>query len=113
MRLGRIILAGLAPLVSLSAFAAGFVPDSYSPSKSAQQLTSADSMSRLFQAVVPLLISAAESASAAPLESRTAHAVFTLEALTSTLFRHSLWLLASGVAVNFFHRGHQTTLLRC
>jgi hypothetical protein len=113
MRLGRIILAGLAPLVSLSAFAAGFVPDSYVPSRSAQQLSAADSMPRLFEAVVPLLISAAESASTAPLESRTVHAVFTLEALTATPFRHSLWLLASVVAVDFFQRKHQSSLLRC
>jgi len=113
MRLRRIILAGLAPLVSLSAFAAGFVLDSHVPSNSAQQLATADSMPRLFQAVVPLLISAAESASPAPLESRAAHAVLALDALTATPFRGSLCLLASVMAVDFFHRRHQPTLLRC
>ncbi len=113
MRLGRIILAGLAPLVSLSAFAAGFVPDFHAPSKSAQQLAMADSLPRLFQAVVPLLISAAESVSAAPLVNRTAHAIFTLDVLTATPFRGSLWLLSSLAAVNFLRRRHQPLLLRC
>src|SRR5712692_9219579 len=109
MRLGRIILASLAPLVSFSAFAGALIPDAI-PSKSAQQVAPAD---LLLRAVVPLLISAAESASAAPLENSTHHAILTLQALTSTPFRSSLWLVASLVAVDLVLRRHQRALLRC
>lgn len=104
MRLGRIILAGLAPLVSLSALAAAY-PDAYFPSQSARQMATADSLPRLFQAVVPLLICAAESTSTAALQSSSAHTLLNLEA--------PLWLLGSRVAVDLHARRHQRAFLRC
>jgi hypothetical protein len=107
MRLGRIILAGLAPLVSLSAFAASWIPDAIH-SKSPQHVAPTDS---LLRAAVPVLISAGESA--APRENSAPHARLTLQALTTTPFRSSLWLVASLVAVDLLVRRHQRALLRC
>jgi len=45
MRFGRIILAGLAPLVGLSAFAAGLLPHACGTSNSAQQISNPESRS--------------------------------------------------------------------
>ncbi len=108
MRLGRIILASLA---SLYALAAATTTSAHAPSTS-PQLTAAD-LPRLFQAVVPLLIGAADSASAVSPGHPSAHAVLALEALAATPFRGSLWLLASPTAVDLRARSHQRTLLRC
>jgi len=113
MRFGRIILAGLAPLVGLSAFAAGLLPHVCGTSNSAQQIANPDSTPSFFEALVPALISSVESVPAAPLESGTAHAVLTLESLAATPFRGSLCLLSSVVAVNLFERRHQRSYLRC
>ena len=112
MRFGRIILAGLAPLVGLSAFAAGLLPHACGTSNSAQQIANPESPLSFFEAIVPALISSVESVPATPLESG-AHAVLTLESLAATPFRGSLHLLSSVVAVNLFERRHQRSYLRC
>jgi hypothetical protein len=113
MRFGRIILAGLAPLVGLSAFAAGLFPHACGASNSAQQIANPDSPLSFFAAIVPALISSVESVPAAPLERGTAHAVLALESLVATPFRRSLHLLASAAAVDLFERRHQPLFLRC
>jgi hypothetical protein len=101
VRFGRIILAGLAPLVGLSAIAAHML--AFAPhSEAAPQVTSADALPRLLQAVLPLF-AAAESATAAPLPNPVQHAPLIL----------SLWLLASLAAVDLLERRHIRTLLRC
>ena len=112
MRLGRIILAGLAPLVGLSAFGAGMVTDAI-PSKSAQQLAPADSLPQLLQAVAPMLISGHEPGPAPSFDAPAARAVLALRALAATPFRGSLWLLSSLLAVDLLARRHQRALLRC
>ncbi len=106
MRFGRMILAGLAPLVGLSALAAGLAayPHQHIPPKSAQQVASADPLPRLLQAIAPWLVSAANSIASSSSGHGAARAVFTLEAL---------WLLAGLFAINFFERRHQRAFLRC
>jgi hypothetical protein len=99
VRFGRLILA------SLTAFAA------YSYAQSAPQPASSHESLRLFQAVVPLLVHAVDSASAAPVVQSATHAVLGLEALTSTGFAGSLCLIA--LAFDLRARRHQRTFLRC
>lgn len=101
MRLGRIILAGLAPLVGISALAAR--PAAFIPPES-RQISPAYALPLLFQAVVPLLISAADSDSRASLHTSSANCGLTLPVL---------WLLASVVAVDLLFRRHTRTRLRC
>ncbi len=104
MRFGRIILASLTALVAC-AYTQG------TPS-SAGAVTRTDSL-RLLHSVVPLLASAAESVSPAPIVKSAAHAVFTLEALAETPLSGALYLVASLFAVNVLARRHQRALLRC
>ncbi len=99
VRFGRLILA------SLTAFAA------YSYAQSAPRPASAHESLRLFQAVVPMLVHAAESASTAPVVQTAAHAVLSLEALTSTALAGSLCLIA--LAIDLLARRHHRTFLRC
>jgi len=113
MRFGRIILAGLAPLVGLSAFAAGLFPHACNSSNSAQQMANPDSPLSFFEALVPTLISSVEAVPAAPLASGAGHAVLELKSLAATPFRGSLCLLSSVVAVDLFERRHQRLSLRC
>lgn len=110
MRFGRLILAGLAPLFSLPAFAAGWIPGAVA-SRSAQ-MAPADSLSGLLATVVPLLVSPVDSVSARLPGNGAAHAILALEALRATPFAGSLWLLASLAAVNLFLRRHPRRLLR-
>jgi hypothetical protein len=113
MRFGRIILAGLAPLVGLSAFAAGLFPHASGASNSAQHITNPDSPLSFFETMVPALMASAESVPSAPVHGATGHAVLTLESLSTTPFRGSLCLLSSVVALNLFERRHQRLSLRC
>ena len=105
MRFGRIILASLTALVACS-YAQG------APS-SAGEVTRTDSLPRLLHTVVPLLVSAAESVSPAPVARSAVHAVLALEALAATPLAGALYLVASLLAVNVLLRRHQRTLLRC
>jgi hypothetical protein len=99
VRFGRIILA------SLTAFAA------YSYAQSAPQPANTHESLRLFQAVVPLLVHAVDSASSAPVVQSAGRAVLGLEALTSTALAGSLCLIA--LAIDLRLRGHQRNFLRC
>jgi len=110
MRLGRIILAGLAPLVNLSALVPGLAPGII-PFKPAHHSAVAISACIL---VIPLLTSPSEGAFvSSSLDHRAPHAILTLGALSATPFRSSLWLVTSLVAVNLILRRHQRKLLRC
>src|ERR1700722_1100700 len=105
MRLGRIMLA-------LSALAAAMVTSFETGSVS--RPASANSHPRLLHPVVSFLLSAAEdTATAAPSQRPAPRAALSLEALSVTPLRSSLYLVASVVAVNFFLRRHQRTQLRC
>jgi hypothetical protein len=111
MRLGRMMLAGLAPLVGLSALAAAMVTgfDIRAVSSPAS-----DSVPRLLHPVVTFPLSAAEDiATVAPSQHPAPKATLALAALSATPLRHSLHLVASVFAVNLLQRRHQRTLLRC
>jgi hypothetical protein len=101
MRFGRLLLA------SLTALAA------YSFAQTAPAAGQHESFPRLLQAVVPLLVAAAESGSSTPVLKTPAHAILTLGALTLTPLGGSLALLASLIAIDLGNRRHQRTLLRC
>ena len=114
MRFGRIILAALAPLLSLPAMAGDVAHQDLS------QPTAADSRvgllrSGLFRSMVLFAVSAAESGSPTLAQARpAAQAVFALEALlVTTHFKHSLWLMASVAAFDLIGRQHRRALLRC
>jgi hypothetical protein len=97
MRFGRLLLAGLTALAAYSY--AQSVPHPDAP----QSL-------RLLQAVVPILIHAADSVSSAPVLPAAARAVFSLDALAATPLCGSLFLLASLYAAL---RRQPPSLLRC
>jgi hypothetical protein len=104
------MLAGLAPLVGLSALAAAMVTgfDIRAISRPA------DSVPRLLHPVVTFLLSAAEDiGTVTPSQHPAPKAALALEALSATPLRRSLCLVASVFAVNLLERRHQRTLLRC
>jgi hypothetical protein len=115
VRLGRIILAGLAPFFSLSAMAAGWMTGT-DPGLSSGQIAGSLLTSSLphLLSVVPFAI-AADQAPARPLPPQPGtHSFFlSLSALSTTPFQSSLCLLASAIGVNLFFRRHACAPLRC
>jgi hypothetical protein len=112
MRFGRIMLAGLAPLVGLSALAAAVVTSFETLSVS--RPASVNSLPRLWHPVVSFLLSAADYiAAVAPTQRPATRATLSLGALSGTPLRSSLYLVASLIAVNLLSRRHQRALLRC
>lgn len=109
MRFGRIILAALAPLLSLPALAADVARQDVS------RPTAADSRAGLLRSMALFAVSAAECGSPALAQARpAAQAVFALEALlVATNFKHSLWLVSSIAAFDLNVRQHRRALLRC
>jgi hypothetical protein len=109
MRFGRIILAALAPLLSLPALAGDVARQDVS------QPTATDSRAGLLRSMVLFAVSAAESGSPALTRARpAAQAVFALEALlVATNFKHSLWLMTSIAAFDLIGRQHRRALLLC
>ena len=109
MRFGRIILAALAPLLSLPAMAGDVARQDVS------QPTASDSRVGLLRSMVLFAVSAAESGSPTLAQARpAAQAVFALEALlVATHFKHSLWLMTSVAAFDLIGRQHRRALLRC
>lgn len=101
MRLGRLLLA------SLTALAA------YSYAQAAPRPANTHESLRLLQAVVPLLVHAADSVSSTPIVKSTAQAVFALDALSATPLAGSLCLVASVFAIDLLGRRHQRNHLRC
>jgi hypothetical protein len=115
MRLGRIILAGLAPFFGLSAIAAGWMTGT-GPSLSSGQIAGsflAGSLPHLLS-VVPFAIAVDQSPARPSPHQPGSHSFFlSLKALASTPFQSSLWLLASALGVNLFFRRHACAPLRC
>lgn len=103
MRFGRILLASLTALCAYSY--------ANSASHSVPAATS-DAFPRFLQAVMPLFVSAAESASPAPAPSTPNHAFFDVAALSTTSLAGSICLVASLLAVDLLQRRHQRALLR-
>ena len=113
MKLGRIILAGLAPLFSLSAVAAGWMTGT-TTATSTGQVALAQSLPRLLSAVPYVLAGVEQSPVRTPSEGRGAHSVLlSLDALAFTPFEGSLWLLASLFSINLLYRTHAFAPLRC
>jgi hypothetical protein len=100
MRLGRLLLAGLTALAACSYAQAAPAPEAH------QSL-------RLLQAVVPILVHAADSVSSATAVQHAPRALFALDALAATPLSGALFLLASIIAIHAMSRRHQRTLLRC
>lgn len=100
MRFGRLLLAGLTALAAYSYAQSAPPPDAHSSL-------------RVLQAVVPMLVHAAETVAAAPAVPHDAHTLFSLDALSATAFGGSLCLLASLSAIPFLRGRPQRTLLRC
>ena len=100
MRFGQLLLAGLTALAA------------YSYAQSLPHPDAPPSL-RVWQAVVPILVHAADSVSSAPAVHQTAHAFFALDALAATPLSGSLVLVASVLASNAIERRHQRSLLRC
>jgi hypothetical protein len=109
VRFGRIILAALAPLLSLPAVAGDVARQDVS------QPTAADSRVGLLRSMVLFAVSPTESGPPALAQARpAAQAVFALAALlVATHFKHSLWLMASIAAVDLLGRQHRRAPLRC
>jgi len=115
VKLGRIILAGLAPLFSLSAVAAGWMTGTTPAAP--EQITAASfahSLPRLLS-VVPYVLAGADQAADHQTadHGRTHAALFSLEALFATPLEGSLWLLASLFSISLLYRRHAYAPLRC
>jgi hypothetical protein len=73
----------------------------------------ADSLPR-FLAVVSFVVSSAEHSPAQGTEHAKSHAqLLSLEALSTTPYQGSVWLLSSGLGISFLFRRHAFAQLRC
>src|SRR5690242_16541537 len=107
MRLGRIVLAGLAPLFGLSALAAE------APITVAPQTASPEALTGLFRSAIPAVIPASEFSLAAPSHApRFSGAFFAIE---SPVFLAPGWsiLPGGGKAAPLLVRSERHLLLRC
>lgn len=113
MRLGRIFLAGLAPLISLSALVTAMAAGPGVP-KAAAQEQSAKFLTALLGTVAPFIVAdhEIEPVSVAR-HSASPQAVLEFTALAATPLRRSLWLLASILAIPLYSRRHLPAPLRC
>ncbi|HLH39208.1 MAG TPA: hypothetical protein VKX39_08685 [Bryobacteraceae bacterium] len=100
MRLGRLLLAGLTALAAYCCAQTAPPPDAHHAM-------------RVWRAVVPILVHAAEAVSSAPAVTYAAHSFLALKALAAARLSGSLVLVASLAAVNRIERQHQRSLLRC
>ncbi len=106
------MLAGLAPLVGLSALAAAVVTSFETLSVS--RPAAVNSLPRIWHPVVSFLLSASEDiAIVAPSQRPAPRTALSLQALSGTPLRSSLYLVASLIAINLLQRRHQRALLRC
>jgi hypothetical protein len=104
MRIGRVILASLAPLLSLSA-AETSLPQGRSPDSS--------TFIRLLQSVAHLAGPAENAVRAAAPHHPTLHAFLAVTAITATPLRHSVWMVAGSTTPPPFVRPPRRELLRC
>ena len=111
MRLGRIILASLAPLIGFSAMM-------HSPSADAPE-TRQDSIIRLFHTalfhhVAQMAMPDSEGVVLHSAPSRASlHAFLPVSALRTTALGHSLWMIAAGPVPAYDVRRPHLTPLRC
>ena len=107
MRLGRLIVASLAPLLSLSAGVAASSAD-LSVSEGSHWA------GLLLRSVVQLVTPAAEVSAAIAAPARpSAQAVLAFAALAWTPLGHAVWMVAGNAPPSFFPRWQQRALLRC
>ena len=109
MRFGRIILAGLAPLLGLSALAA----IAAGAGDGGRGRADADSLVRLLRTVVHLATPDAEySAASASPERSSPQAVLAVTALVATPLRRSVWMVTGPGAFHAVPRPRRRELLR-
>ena len=110
MRFRRILVASLAPLITLSAWASGTAAPAADRAAHPQQYTM-DSLVRLLaQLVAP---TASHIATRASSEKPSAHAFLPLAALANAPLGHSLWMLHSAAEFSPHARRHTFAPLRC
>jgi hypothetical protein len=108
MRVGRIILALLAPLVSLPALAGGSVQDSLQP-----QAPAMDSLLQLLRSVVPIVAAATDSEDHATAHvDRAAWPVINYLQARAGLF-HAAVSPAAEANIHLLLRQQHRSLLRC
>jgi hypothetical protein len=110
MRLGRIVIAGLAPLFGLSAFAATLIS---LPENQSAQSRPADPLPHLFASVLTCFAAAEHTARSTPLCKPAPNALLGLEGLRTSPLGGSLWLVQSSFANDWGERRHQRNTLRC
>ena len=104
MRIGRIILASLAPLLGLSALSAAMATGPVvSNEKTLTRLL-------LLSVVTPMVESSTLSDRT---ERPSPQAVIPFTALAETPFKHSVWMVASRTAPPFSPHSQQRSQLRC
>ena len=104
MRIGRIILASLAPLLGLSALSAAMATGPVvSNEKTLTRLL-------LLSVVTPMVESSTLCDRA---ERPSPQAVIPFTALAETPFKHSVWMVASRTAPPFSPHSQQRSQLRC
>jgi len=113
MHLPRTILLGLGPLLSLWAVGAQMAsqPADRLRQHAAEQRLTADALQHFMQPMVSFLLLAAEQRP--PRAMHASHASFGFEALASTSFSSSVWLVRDEPALLFHARRHQSPRLRC
>jgi hypothetical protein len=104
MRLGRILLASLAPLFSLSLGAADHAQ---------AQVAESGAFIRLLQSVAYLAGPSAEAVPDSAANHPSLHAMLAVTALAATPLGHSLWLVNSFTAAPPLIRSPLSPLLRC
>ena len=111
MRFRRSILAGLAPLLSLSALVATMAA---TPGDAAGLRPDPNSLVRFLRSVAQFVAPDAEHASIAASPARTSpRAVLDFAALAQTPLAHSVWMVETPPAVNLIARRHLRAPLRC
>jgi hypothetical protein len=101
MRFGRTILAGLAPLIGMSALMTGLGPEVFK-----------GHCAQLIQSVIHLVSPPAEASAASASPQRPSpQAVLEFAALAETPLGHSLWMVAAAVAPH--HVLRRLVPLRC
>ena len=105
MRVGRILLALLAPLVSMPALAAASAQDALQPQA---QTPAVDSLLQLLRSVVPAVAAATEADDQAPIQA--VHAEWPVSSLSEIRLPFSP---AHQATLRFLLRQQQRPLLRC
>jgi len=103
VRIGRIILASLAPLLGLSALSAAMA--------TGPVVSNEKALTRLLLSVVTPMVESAVLSDRT--ERPSPQAVIPFTALAETPFRHSVWMVASRTVPPFSPHWQQRSQLRC